>query len=81
MDNIVNRAIRESGAGTQSRFAEMLGKGQTCIAKYVKAGKFPRSVVLDVERISGIPRDELAPELFEGYKPVKPRRKKREAQP
>ena len=79
MDNIVNRAILESGAGTQARFAEMLGKGQTAIAKYVKAGKFPRSVILDVERVSGIPRNELAPELFAGYQPVKRRRKKPEA--
>jgi len=78
MDNIVNRAIHESGARTQAKFAEMLGKGQTAIAKYVKAGKFPRSVILEVERISGIPRNELAPELFAGYKPIKRPRKKQE---
>lgn len=73
--NIVQKAIEASGAGTQARFAEMLGKGQTAVAKYVKAGRFPRSIILEVERVSGIPREELAPELFAGYQPIKRRRK------
>lgn len=76
--NIVQKAIDASGAGTQARFAEMLGKAQSAVAKYAKAGKFPRSIILDVERVSGIPREELAPELFAGYRPIKRRRKKAE---
>lgn len=76
MSNIVQKAIAASGARTQARFAEMLGKGQTAVAKYVKAGRFPRSIILDVERVSGIPREELAPELFNGYQPVKKRRRR-----
>jgi hypothetical protein len=72
--NIVKVAIAASGASTQREFGQKLGKGQTAIAKYVKQGRFPVSVLLQVEALTGIPRDRLAPELFAGYVAVESRK-------
>lgn len=71
--NIVKVAIAASGARTQREFGAMLGKGQAAVYKYVKQGRFPLSIILEVEKLSGIRRDRLAPEFFEGYVLAEPR--------
>lgn len=71
--NIVKVAIAASGARTQREFGQKLGKGQTAVARYIQQGRFPISVILEVEKLSGIRRDRLAPELFEGYVLAEPR--------
>ena len=64
--NIVLRAIEASGAGTQAGFGRLIGKAQSTVWKYVKQGDFPLHVIPDVERVTGIPRAELAPDFFAG---------------
>ena len=66
MRNIVLRAIEASGAKSQEGFGRLIGKAQTTVWKYVKRGEFPLHVVPDVERVIGIPREELAPDFFAG---------------
>ena len=62
--NIVLRAIEASGAGTQAGFGRLIGKAQSTVWKYVKQGDFPLHVIPDVERVTGIPRAELAPDFL-----------------
>lgn len=72
--NIVKVAMAASGARTQLEFGQMLDKSKAAVGKYVKQGRFPVSVLLQVEALTGIPRDRLAPELFTGYVAVEPRK-------
>lgn len=71
--NIVKVAMAASGARTQIEFGQMLGKSKAAVGKYVQQGRFPLSVILQVEELSGIRRDRLAPEFFEGYVLAEPR--------
>ena len=71
--NIVKVAMAASGARTQLEFWQMLGKSKAAVGKYVQQGRFPLSVVLQVEELSGIRRDRLAPEFFKGYVLAEPR--------
>lgn len=46
---------------------ERMGITRQAINKWLRDNKVPYKRLLQVEQATGIPRHELAPELFEGY--------------
>jgi hypothetical protein len=52
--------------GLQARLARGLGITTGAVAKW---SRVPESRLIAVERISGIPRDKLRPDLYRGWKP------------
>ena len=61
--NIIERAVETQG--TQLKLARLLGITRSAIAQWKKV---PPGRVLDVERITGISRHDLRPDVF-GPKP------------
>lgn len=59
--------LSQSG-NSQVALAEALGITQPAIAKWFRAGKVPLERVADIERITGIPREALRPDVFVRYK-------------
>lgn len=53
-----------SGAGGQSKLAELLGISAQAVQQWVDSGMVPPRRVLDVERITGISRFELRPDIY-----------------
>lgn len=62
MSDIVRAAIKS--AGGQAAVAKELGIWQTAVSRWCKSGRIPPRRVLDVERMSGVPRHVLAPDLY-----------------
>lgn len=56
------RAVRT--AGSQARLAVAIGTNQQTIGKWLKKGRLPAEYVLPVERVTGIARHELRPDLY-----------------
>lgn len=52
-------------AGGVVALANMLGVDHTAVVKWRKRNKIPAARVPDVARITGIPRHELRPDLWE----------------
>ena len=52
--------------GLQARLARELGITSAAVAKWQRV---PEDRLLDVERISGIPRNKLRPDLYRGWQP------------
>ncbi len=61
-DSALARAVR--AAGSQSAFGRVVGKRQSTIHDWLKAGELPAEHVLTVERETGIPRHDLRPALY-----------------
>lgn len=51
--------------GRRSMLAAMLGVGPSTISHWQKRGEIPFWRVRDIERVTGIPRWELRPDIFE----------------
>lgn len=62
MTNVVSRAIEVSGG--LSAFATQVGVKPPSAFKWRATGRIPAERVLTVERITGIPRHELRPDLY-----------------
>lgn len=60
--NIVDRAIE--AAGSVKALADALDIKVQAIYEWRKYGKIPPLRVLDIERITGIPRHELRPDFY-----------------
>lgn len=65
----IERACAFFGWGGQSKLARELSKvGDPCtpqaVQKMCATGHVPKDRVLDIEKITGIPRNELRPDLY-----------------
>ena len=58
----VERAIRS--VGSQVAVARLLGVKQASVARWKRTGKVPSGRVLDLERVSGVNRSRLRPDLY-----------------
>lgn len=62
MDNVsLSRAI--AAVGSQQALAQALGITQQALSQW-KLRRVPAERVLDVERITGIPRHDLRPDIY-----------------
>jgi DNA-binding transcriptional regulator YdaS (Cro superfamily) len=50
--------------GTQSELARAIGKTQGHISQWLIRGKVPAESVLPIERVTGVSRHELRPDLY-----------------
>ena len=57
------KAYRKLAGLTQTELAEQLGLKASAICKW-EAGRVPAERVIDVERVTGIPRHELRPDVY-----------------
>jgi DNA-binding transcriptional regulator YdaS (Cro superfamily) len=60
--HVLQKAI--SVAGSQSALARAIGKSQGHVSKWLERKQIPAAVVLDIEKATGIPRQELRPDLY-----------------
>lgn len=51
-------------AGTQQALAEALGIRSASISEWKTRGRIPAERVLDVERVTGVSRHDLRPDIF-----------------
>ena len=68
----IDNVIATMGLDTQGELAEALGVTQAHISKCHLTDRIPVKLALRIESKTGIPRHELAPELFEGYQRIAP---------
>lgn len=64
----LNKAIEF--AGSQQKLSILIGISSMAVSKWVKSGKVPTDRVLNVEKLTGVPRTELRPDIYppEEYK-------------
>lgn len=62
--NVVKKAVKQLGFGGQSRLARKLGVKPQAVQLWCSTGVIPSKRVLDVERITGVSRHELRPDLY-----------------
>jgi DNA-binding transcriptional regulator YdaS (Cro superfamily) len=58
----LSRAVK--AAGGQAKLAEALGIYQSAVAKWVANKRVPAERVLAVEKITGVSRHELRPDIY-----------------
>lgn len=63
MENIL-RKWREENRLTQTELAERIGIDQPSLSRWERGGKIPAERVRKVSEVTGIPREELRPDLF-----------------
>lgn len=51
-------------AGGQTALATSIGKTQGHISKWLERGRVPPEMVLPIERVTGVSRHELRPDLY-----------------
>lgn len=49
---------------SQAHLGRLLGISQRAVGKWLQAGRVPAGRVVDVERVTGIPREKLRPDLY-----------------
>jgi DNA-binding transcriptional regulator YdaS (Cro superfamily) len=59
---VMERIIK--AAGGQSELARRLDIRQQSVYQWVVRGRVPAERVLDVERITGVPRHQIRPDLY-----------------
>lgn len=59
--------MRRAGSTTQREFGALFGVTQGAVRKWIVNGRLPYARIKQIEELTGIPRHELAPDLFEGY--------------
>lgn len=74
--NIVDKIIDATGG--VCALAEKIGLHHSSIISWRKTGKVPVKRLLDIEAVSGIPREEICPELF-GLNRLAPKKNSGEA--
>lgn len=57
-------------AGNQTKLSEMMNESQQSISHWLNKGKVPAEQVLTIEKLTGVPRYELRPDIYppEEYK-------------
>lgn len=51
-------------AGGQTALASAIGKTQGHVSKWLERGHIPAEVVLPIERVTGVSRHDLRPDLY-----------------
>ena len=64
-ENNVTMIIKKLGG--VGKLANALNVKRQMVQQWRNAGKFPTKKLREFEELTGIPRHELAPDLFEGY--------------
>lgn len=64
----MRKVIKAAGGAT--KFAAALGTGRSVIYLWKQV---PAERLIEIERITGVPRDKLRPDLFRGYGRVQTR--------
>ena len=61
-----NSALRKAveKAGGQTALANLIGKTQGHISKWLEREHLPAEAVLPIEKATGVPRHELRPDLY-----------------
>lgn len=56
--------------GSQSKLSKVIGESQQNISHWLNKGRVPAEQVLPIERLTGVPRYELRPDIYppEEYK-------------
>lgn len=67
-ENSLELAVR--AVGSQTKLAEAIGRTQQAVSKWAKDGRIPAEYVVAVEKATGIPRQKLRPDLYEGMEPA-----------
>ncbi len=49
---------------SQTELARLVGKSQSTVQYWFSSGRVPPEHVLDVERVTGIPRQEIRPDIY-----------------
>ena len=49
---------------SQTELARLVGKPQSTVQYWFSSGRVPPEHVLDVERVTGIPRQEIRPDIY-----------------
>ncbi|APR53346.1 hypothetical protein CA223_05370 [Sphingomonas koreensis] len=63
IDTALARAVRRSGS--QSAFGRLIGRGQATVHDWLKDDRpLPGEYVLLVERETGVPKEDLRPDLY-----------------
>lgn len=60
--NIVDRLVEQFGS--QAALARELGISQPSVSDWRTRGRVPAERVLDLERLSGVPRHDIRPDLY-----------------
>jgi len=57
-------------AGSQSQLSRLIGESQQNISHWLNKGKVPAEQALPIEKLTGVPRYELRPDIYppEEYK-------------
>lgn len=53
-----------AAAGSQSALAKAIGKSQGHVSKWLERRYVPAASVIAIERVTGVPRHELRPDLY-----------------
>jgi DNA-binding transcriptional regulator YdaS (Cro superfamily) len=60
--SVIDRIIQ--AAGSQAELARRLKLRQQSIQEWVQRGRVPAERVLEVERVSGVPRHQIRPDIY-----------------
>jgi len=61
-DTVIARAVRD--AGSQAAFGRKVGKRQSTVREWLKAGRVSPTEVLAVEAATGVSRHDLRPDIY-----------------
>ncbi|MDR2506582.1 MAG: helix-turn-helix domain-containing protein [Candidatus Accumulibacter sp.] len=62
MESSIERAVQ--AVGSQSALARAVNVTPQAVQQWVEAGRVSHKKVIDVERVSGVPRQELRPDIY-----------------
>ena len=62
MESSIEKAVR--AVGSQSALARAVKVTPQAVQQWVDAGRVSHKKVIEVERVSGVPRQELRPDIY-----------------
>lgn len=65
MQNGLKTAI--TAAGGMRKLARLLGLSHASVQEWSRVRKIPADRLLKIERVTGVPREVLRPDLYRGY--------------
>lgn len=57
-------ALAVRAAGSQSAFGRLVNKRQSTVREWLKSDRLPGEYVLTIEATTGIPKEQLRPDLY-----------------
>jgi DNA-binding transcriptional regulator YdaS (Cro superfamily) len=62
MESSIEKAVQ--AVGSQSALARAVNVTPQAVQQWVEAGRVSHKKVIEVERVSGVPRQELRPDIY-----------------